>query len=230
MKIKNILVTFLSAISTFILMTTASIAHHDDLKGNVTILPLETLAHEFLNVVAANANDDSNAPNSHAPCKKGMAADSYPCSKVDMQSHLTLADLGLTFANDLWGWTDPVTAKDYAIIGGAEGTVVVDISDPKRPEVIGILPTHTTGSIFWRDIKVYADHAYVVSEDPDHGMQVLDLTQVRNITNTPVVFDETAHYPDFGSSHNLAINEDSGYAYSRWTQPLVMVACTWWTS
>ena len=25
---------------------------------------------------------------------------------------------------------------------------------------------------------------------------------------------ETAHYDDFGSAHNLAINEDSGYAYA----------------
>ncbi len=44
--------------------------------------------------------------------------------------------------------------------------VAIDITDPKRPDIIGILPTHTSGRIFWRDIKVYADHAFVVSEDP----------------------------------------------------------------
>ena len=214
MKFKRSVVFALSAAITIIMTTAVTVAHHDDLKGNVQVPPLEVLAHEFHNVVAASANDDSNAPQSHAPCKKSMAADSYPCDKIDMLSHLTLGDLGLTFANDIWGWTDPVTAKDYALIGGTEGTVIVDISDPKRPEVIGILPTHTSGSIFWRDIKVYADHAFVISEDPDHGMQVLDLTQVRDVTNTPVVFSETAHYADFGSSHNIAINEESGYAYS----------------
>ena len=82
-----------------------------------------------------------------------MAAKTFPCDRVDMMSHLTLNDLGLRFANDIWGWTDPRTGAEYAIIGGIEGTVFVDISDPKRPDVVGTLPTHSTeGGQFWRDI------------------------------------------------------------------------------
>ena len=196
-------------------LATPVLAHHDDGKGNVTYPGPEQMAHEFANIVASNANEDSNAPRGFAPCIEGMAADTYPCDGVDMLSHLTLGDLGLTFANDIWGWTDPLTARDYALIGGIEGMVIVDISDPRRPDIIGTLPTHTSaGGDFWRDIKVYKDNAFVTSENTGHGVQVFDLTQVRGVTGDPVVFAATARYTNgIGNAHNLFINEDTGYAY-----------------
>ncbi|MGH3646847.1 MAG: choice-of-anchor B family protein [Micromonosporaceae bacterium] len=186
---------------------------HEGGYEHVTPPSLEVQQHEFNNVVASNANS-AKAPTGYAPCIEGMAADSFPCSGVDMMSHLTLSQLGLTFANDIWGWTDPKTGREYALLGGIEGTVFVDISDAKRPDVVGILPTHSTaGGDFWRDIKVYANHAYVVSENTDHGMQVFDLTRLRGVTGDPVTFTEDADYAEFGSAHNLNINEDTGYAY-----------------
>jgi choice-of-anchor B domain-containing protein len=132
-----------------------------------------------------------------------------------MMSRLSLADLGLTFGNDSWGWTDPETGRDYALMGGSEGVAVVDISSPTRPDVVGFLPTFTTaGGDFWRDIKVYSNHMYVVSENTDHGLQVFDLTQVRGVTGPPVTFSETAHYTGFGNAHNININEDTGFLYA----------------
>ncbi|MBA3308909.1 MAG: choice-of-anchor B family protein [Nocardioidaceae bacterium] len=197
-----------------VVSTVASYAH-DDGMGGVHPPGQAQQAHEFENVVASNANEKSNAPRSFAPCIRGMAAKTFPCDGVDMMSHLTLDDLGLSFANDIWGWTDPRTRSEYALIGGTEGTVFVDISDPKRPDIVGTLPSHSNvGNQFWRDIKVYDDHAYVVSEHRDHGMQVFDLTELRGVTGSPVVFSETAHYDDFGSAHNININTDSGYAYA----------------
>lgn len=175
----------------------------------------EARAYELANVVAANANADSNAPRGYAPCINGMAAKTFPCDGVDMMSHLTLADLGVTFVSDIWGWTDPQTDEDYAILGGRQATVFVDISDPKRPEVRGSLPARTNIGIFglWKDIKVYQDHAFIVSESPGHGMQVFDLTQLRGLTGAPVTFQETAHYDGVSKTHNLNINTDTGYAY-----------------
>ena len=188
---------------------------HDDGKGTVLPPSLEMQQQEFENVVAAGAPDDSAAPKGFAPCIKGMAAETFPCDGVDMMSHLTLEDLGLTFANDIWGWVDPVTGKEYALIGGIEGTVFVDITDAKRPDVVGILPTHTVDEEFylWRDIKVYADHAYVVAENTGHGMQVFDLTRLRGVTGDPVTFEEDFDYDEISYSHNLNINEETGFAY-----------------
>jgi methionine-rich copper-binding protein CopC len=90
---------------------------------------------------ASKANPRSNAPRTFAPCINGMAADFFPCDGIDLLSHVSHAELGTTFVNDIWGWTDPQTRKDYAIVGSSTGTVFVDISDAKRPVVLGKLPT-----------------------------------------------------------------------------------------
>jgi choice-of-anchor B domain-containing protein len=68
----------------------------------------------------------------------------------------------------------------------------------------------------WRDVKVYENHAYVVADNAgDHGMQVFDLTQLRDVSadERPVTFEETAHYDKINSAHNVVINTDTGYAY-----------------
>jgi choice-of-anchor B domain-containing protein len=145
------------------------------------------------------------------PCIGGMAGP-YPCSNVDLLAFIPLADFSAGAGNDSWGWTDPLDGKEYALMGLNNGTAFVDISDPVNPVYLGKLPTHTSNSS-WRDIKVYANHAFVVSEAGGHGMQVFDLTQLRTVPNPPVTFSATAHYPGFGNAHNLVINEDSGFAY-----------------
>jgi choice-of-anchor B domain-containing protein len=171
---------------------------------------------------APTAASESGRPRTFAPCVRGMAAGTYPCHRVDMMSHLSLAELGLSFVNDMWGWTDPRTRRDYALVGGTEGTVIVDITDPKRPDVVGMLPAHTLDPVrpFWRDLKVFENHMFVVSEQAAHGLQVFDLTEVRGVTGPPVTFTETAHYAGFSTSHNLNINEDTGFLYAVGTRNL----------
>jgi choice-of-anchor B domain-containing protein len=67
----------------------------------------------------------------------------------------------------------------------------------------------------WRDIKVYKDHAFIVSDGAGlHGMQVFDLRQLRSVRNAPVSFAATAHYDGIGSAHNIVINEETGFAYA----------------
>lgn len=212
---KRRLIALAALVSAATLVTAGSALAHPDGKGSVHPPGEAEMAHEFANVVASNADDDSSAPQGYAPCIRGMAADTYPCDGVDMMSHLPLDSLGLSFANDIWGWTDPATGRDYALIGGTEGTVFVDITDGKRPDIVGILPAHVLDENrpFWRDIKVYENHAFVVSEQIPHGMQVFDLTQLRGVTGDPVTFSETAFYGEFGNAHNLNINTDTGYAY-----------------
>tara|TARA_B110000305_G_scaffold39844_1_gene41084 strand:+ start:157 stop:1569 length:1413 start_codon:yes stop_codon:yes gene_type:complete len=146
------------------------------------------------------------------PCENGFA-NNYPCKDYDLQSHIFLAEMGASEGNDSWGWTDPDDGTEYALVGLDNGTAFIDISDPVNPIYLGKLPTHTTPSI-WRDIKVYQNHAFVVSEAGGHGMQVFDLTRLRNVSNPPEIFTEDAHYAGFGDSHNIAINEETGYAYS----------------
>ena len=142
----------------------------------------------------------------------GGSASGYPCSNVNLLAHLPLSTFGSSGGNDSWGWTDPQTGKEYALMGLNDGTAFVDISTPTAPVYLGKLPTHTVNST-WRDIKVYANHAFIVSEASGHGMQVFDLTHLRNVVSPPVTFSSDAHYSGFSAAHNVAINEDSGYAY-----------------
>lgn len=148
---------------------------------------------------------------SQTPCESGMAG-GFPCEGYDMQSHIPLTTMNSTRANDSWGWTDPMDGKEYAIMCLIEGTAFIDISDPVNPVYLGKLPT-VNGSSTWRDAKTYNNFAFIVSEDSGHGIQIFDLTKLRNVVNPPVTFIEDAHYSGFGGAHNIVINEETGYAY-----------------
>jgi len=135
-------------------------------------------------------------------------------------AHIPLATFNATAGNDCWGWTDSTTGKEYALVCTSDNTSFVDITIPNNPIYLGHLPTATTSSP-WRDVKVYKDHAFIVSDcsfgDPtcndDHGMQVFDLTRLRAVVNPPEIFTANSRIIDFGKSHNIVINEASGYAY-----------------
>ncbi len=128
-------------------------------------------------------------------------------------SRISLSTFGSDRGNDSWGWTDPQDGTEYAIMGLGNGTAFVDISDPVNPVYLGKLPTHTSSST-WRDIKVYNNYAFIVSEASGHGMQVFDLTRLRSVSNAPETFTEDAHYSGFGHCHNIVINEETGFAYA----------------
>ena len=144
-------------------------------------------------------------------CPNGIA-NGFPCKNYDLQSQISLNEMSAASGNDSWGWTDPTTNKEYVLMGLNNGTAFVDISDPENPVYLGKLPTATVNS-GWRDVKVYKNHAFIVSEAPNHGMQVFDLSKLRNLSSPPQTFTTDTHFTDFGSAHNIVINEESGYAY-----------------
>ena len=166
------------------------------------------------------------------PCENGLA-DTFPCENIELLSFLSVSDIGgqvtvvdgqtyATSLNDIWGWTDPQTSREYALVGRTDGTAFVDVTDPENPVYLGELPYHPPlrfgnglrGSL-WRDVKVYQNHAFIVADAAvDHGMQVFDLTRLRDVQSPPATFDETAHYDGIGSAHNIVVNEETGFAYA----------------
>lgn len=151
-------------------------------------------------------------------CINGKAG-IYPCNNVDLMSFMSIAELGGNPVTDLtsgnWGWTDPQTGKEYALVGMSDATAFVDISNPEKPVLVGRLPMHAGGkSSIWREIKTYNNYAFTAVESGNNqGMQVFDLTQLRTATNYPVTFQETAHYAGLGNIHTITINTDTGFAY-----------------
>jgi choice-of-anchor B domain-containing protein len=151
-------------------------------------------------------------------CSDGMA-DLYLCDNVDLISFLPISAIGGDRGvrlNDMWGWTDPETDKNYAIVGRNEGTSFVDVTDPLNPVYIGNLPlTDGAQPSSWRDMKVYQNYVYVVADNArEHGVQVLDLTQLRDFDGEPILFEETTIYDNVNSVHNIVINEETGYAFA----------------
>lgn len=151
------------------------------------------------------------------PCSGGFAG-TYPCDKVDLMARLTLAQLGATTGSpstaDLWGWTDPLTQREYAIVGLNNGTAFVDITDPAVPVRLGNLPSHLATSNLWRDVDVAGNWCYIGSELAGHGMQVFDLTLLRNVVNPPVTFTENGWTNIFGRSHTLCADKLHPYVYA----------------
>ena len=149
------------------------------------------------------------------PCENGMAG-IYPCAGFDLLGQISLDTFGGNSGNDIWGWTDASTGKEYALMGLDNGTAFIDISDTENMLYLGKLPTASV-SDSWRDIKVFRDHAFIVADnslgDDTHGVQVFDLTRLRDISNPPVDFDADARYIGLGRAHNIVINEDTGFAY-----------------
>jgi choice-of-anchor B domain-containing protein len=152
-----------------------------------------------------------------ARCDDGRMGD-FPCENMELVAHMPISALGGergVWVNDVWGWTDPETGRDYALVARRDGASFVDVTDPSAPHLVGNLP-RTVGSppTVWRDIKVLNDHAYVVSDGAgEHGMQVFDLTRLRAVTDTPAVFEPDATYHEIHSAHNVVADTASGFLY-----------------
>ncbi len=171
------------------------------------------------------------AISAQTPCSGGMAG-GFPCDGYDLQAQIEIVDMGGKAyagsnpmeATDSWGWTDPSDGKEYAIICMNDGTAFVDISTPTAPRFLGRLESETSTS-WWRDVKVYNNYAFIVSDDNgNHGMQVFDLTKLRGLSTSSGAnasmrtFSEDNHLTwgnggNKGKAHNVFINEDTGYLY-----------------
>ena len=190
---------------------------HDNFEG--AVFPARVVAGQW-HVDAAVFNADSEIASitgERIECREGEA-DMFPCSEVDMISFMTRGEIGARRGiqvNDVWGWEDPETGIEYALVGRTDGTSFVELSDPANPRYLGDLPkTATANQSLWRDIKVYKDHAFIVADGAGaHHVQIFDLTQLRDVAE-PQTFTETALYKGVYSSHNIIINEETGYAFA----------------
>ena len=157
----------------------------------------------------------SLSASAQVPCVNGLAGN-YPCRNMDLLSFMTLEECGCNptgNTNDVWGWKSPVSGKEYAILGCADVTSFIDVTDPVNPILIGTLATHSESSL-WRDVESLGNWLYVVSEASGHGMQIFDLNQLDGVANPPVLFAETAHYPGFSNCHTVNVDPVSGYVYA----------------
>lgn len=147
----------------------------------------------------------------------------YPCQNIGLGGHVTLAEIGGGAGSDSWGWVDDNDTPDdisddreIALYTHTRGMTYIDVTDPNVPLVLGTsLLAEGDSGVLWRDVKVYEDHAFLVSEHGGYGIKIYDLTQLRDIAAPGLhnVLDPVATYDGFGNAHNIVINEDTGRAY-----------------
>lgn len=169
------------------------------------------LAHGFT-VVDANGAPLPRLilPKLAAPtgCTGGMAGN-FPCHNIDYLAQVQLQEMPTqpTSASNLWGFVDLDDGREYAVLGHRNGTAVYDVTNPGTPVLVGNVPGNAS---LWREVKVYQvaapgggphrAYAYVTTEAPNSGLQILDLTHLPDsvsLANT---------LTDFGSSHTVMIS------------------------
>src|SRR6056297_1278558 len=76
--------------------------------------------------------EPSPTTESFLECVDGESDGQYSCSNIDLLAKVSFDKLpvqplanGVAF-NDIWGWTDPQTGKEYALVGRVDGTSFVD--------------------------------------------------------------------------------------------------------
>src|SRR6185436_17573443 len=75
-----------------------------------------------------------------------------------------------------WGWYNPVDGKEYAIVGGSNGTYFIEITIPATPVLRDYVPGIQVNCV-WREIKTYQNYCYMVSDDsPPNGLQIVDMS------------------------------------------------------
>lgn len=161
------------------------------------------------------------APPAQGPtaCIGGFAG-AYPCKNVDLLSFTPLDKIGGVqpqgsglWGADVWGWTDPQTGREYALMMLSTGASFIDVTDPTAPRWLGFMHSESGQFSGNRDVRVYKDYAFIVADSVGrHGVQIFDLKRLRSVT-TPQTFKADHVYSGIDTVHTLHINEETGYAY-----------------
>ncbi|HEX2138218.1 MAG TPA: choice-of-anchor B family protein [Woeseiaceae bacterium] len=162
-----------------------------------------------------------------AECVDGVAGD-LACESVDVLSHVPFGDLRAAPAagNDVWGFVDLNTGREYTLAGFDTGTAVIDVTDPANPvEVAFVQGQRTT----WRDVKVYQlfdsagdrwrAYAYVTADGASDGLIVIDMSGL------PHTIEKVAYQSDFLSAHNAYLagaDYSTGIALAEATPVLII--------
>ncbi|HIL88991.1 MAG TPA: choice-of-anchor B family protein, partial [Gemmatimonadetes bacterium] len=194
-----------------------SMPNRDFGEGRVMTLSRGTSGWSADEVLAGEIYRIGSALEQGDRCDGGQMTE-FPCANMELVSHMTVDDLGGergVWVNDVWGWTDPESGSRYALVARRDGASFVDVTDASAPRLVGNLP-RTVGSppSVWRDIKVIGEHAYVVSDGAlAHGMQVFDLTRLRDVGEEPVDFEPDMTYREIFSAHNVVADTESKFLY-----------------
>lgn len=135
---------------------------------------------------------------------------------VNGQFNMTLLSQLSYDANlsDIWGWADPDTGVEYAIVGVNNGVSIVSLEDSENITELFFIPGQNST---WRDIKTYENYAYVTTDQggTTDGLLIIDLS---DLPNDITYYNWNPVFPELGNNvlntcHNIYIDTEDGFAY-----------------
>ena len=108
--------------------------------------------------------------------------------------------------NDVWGWHDPATGREAAILGGVSNTFIIETTNPRSPVIRATFAVSRSGwsRSTWQDMKAWKGYAYCVTERGS-GLRIIDM---RNL-NSPRLLS-TWGTNLWSHAHNVALDRDRG--------------------
>lgn len=103
----------------------------------------------------------------------------------------------------LWGYRAP-NGREYAILGCYSGTAFIDITDSANIHEVDFV-TGTNNN--WREMKVFGNYCYVVSEASNSKIQIIDLQYLPD----SVRLIGTSNMPSHTTTHS--ISQEGPYLY-----------------
>ncbi len=145
----------------------------------------------------------------------GFEAHAQANDSLDMRA---LGRFGYTQTiNDVWGWVDTATNKEYALVGVQNGLSIVDVTNPTNPVQTNFF---SGASSIWRDMKTWGNYAYTVHDifnGTSNGIFIVDMTTIYDqypstYTRNPMIQVPSGNFEILQRAHNIYIDEQ-GYLY-----------------
>jgi choice-of-anchor B domain-containing protein len=136
-------------------------------------------------------------------CAAPLCAQGRNCR---LQSQLARA--GSTGYAGVWGYFDPLTLREFAVVGSREGTWVVETTNPTSPVERGFIPGPSS---VWRELSSFRHFVYAVTE-AQGGVQIISMANpaapvlVRNFTVS-----------GWNNTHAVQVDQTAGRLYCHGT-------------
>jgi choice-of-anchor B domain-containing protein len=207
------------------MMVSSSFVNASRMQEVVMPVKMKAYSYKAMRVEGQIARTKESLKHGPMKCdeKTGMAGGEFNCTNMDLVSFVDYKELGTRFlgndlaidgawVSDIWGWVDPSSGYEYALVSMWDGFSIVDISIPHEPKTVGFVvspvPDDDGFDNIWRDIKVVNNVAYIGSEVAMHGIQVFDLSRLASLPLTEPGDEVPLLEADYvateiGNTHNL---------------------------
>ena len=97
------------------------------MKTRIALLTSAALLSGSLSATPVASAQGIPVAQSNKSCINGRAG-FFPCKNVDLRSFLPSQEMDGGTTSDIWGWADPKTKREYALLGASNGLKFIDIS------------------------------------------------------------------------------------------------------